>query len=1266
MKRLLRILTFLFVFVLASSVLVACVDMDENTVIGGITQERISMQVFVTSDKIRVELNSVESEVGNATVKVAAVKAYEYIEGEQQLYGLSADKLSASDESTFIGDYKLGTESVVEISRYVDGFDRLYCKYYVVHDGKVLRGPIYATQIDPVSAAVPQFDIKSKKGILGENLDYYKDLNCSYTAINLDITDFIYPNELIDEDGEEIPLAHPDDAYAFASNGKTFYFRKSKVDAYDNNVRGYYSAGAHITGIIYATNNNISEQSETFPAKMTYLPWATMAVSGQGVPPLVGLNTSNRYGFEYFVAMMEFFAERYSLNGLPNGYIANFVIGNEIDYARDYNRISEKHASLDVYMEEYSRLLRLSNLSLKKYHKDITVCMPITQSWANRGYSELDDRVSSYAPKAMVEWLNVKTKLEGDYDWGIAPHCYTYGLALSEVFYNDTINGKKPISAITGLGGGMTNDFETSGKITFSNIELIDQFLKQDKMKVNGKTRNVYLTEQGVSSFDDDEQDKNNQAGCIAAIWYKLSQLDTVKAFCYYRLFDHKNELAGHTRFGLLDINREPKPAYELYKYIDTQYSDVVSKDFLQYVRYVDTDGKEQSYANGGVKSYMDLLDVFGTNWFDGEFDWDKATPVKADIVYEYEDVVDLSQIKFDSANFLYDGTEKRIEAFNLPDGVEVSYSQPPVLTEVGTKEIIATFTKNGNVVGRRSATITVGKLSTNKTVYNFRENIYVTVDIKTENLSGGAWVGIYKKGAIPGNTDQGQISYMYFYINQRGDSFTRTYCLQEQISNKLYSVCIDCGAFNSRLNDKCVNCRGESFEEYLPSGDYVIYYFNDSGYEYVYSVEVTVLPSFKNSGTVDLSGVGFEDCTIMYDGEAHELLITGKLPNGVSVSYFNNTLTEIGKVEAIAVFSDADGVELERRYAVLTVTESDIKPLSTDKTTYTEGEDVFVKAFAPADSLPSSWWVGLYLADDAVDGDYSSVGSIYYYYVKDDNHLSGIAYDIRKQIANINRLEYFNLPAGDYKFVLFNTSGYDVEETVYFTVNELVVDMSATLELDANKYDLNAPIMATATQPEGSLITYYVGLFKSANEVSLENALYMYKVEDANHVSGESYDLLAQTAMSESSTLRAGSYKVVLFAGYGYAVKIVKQLDIQLGTDDEQPTIGTIFTDKDVYVSGESVYVTAYAPEGEGWWIGLYPVSQTDIAAVPSVRWYYAVDATHASGGTYDIMAEARTPNSPNDLPVLTEGVYKVVLFNSSGYTIESQFEFRVVSAAE
>lgn len=1264
MKRLLQILALVFVFVFAASVFAACVDMEEDTIIYDITQEKISMNVVATSDKIKVQLNSVEDEVGNATVKVVAVKAYEYIEGEKQLYGLSADKLSASDESLIIGEYKLGTEQTIEINRYVDEFDRLYCKFYVVYDGKILRGPVYATDIQPISSATPQFDIKSKKGILGEKLEYYKDLNCSYTAINLEISDFIYPNELFDEDGEEIPLAHPNDAYAFKSNGKTYYFRKSKVDSFDNTVRGYYTAGAHITGIIYARNYNISEQSETFPAKMTYLPWSTMAVSGYGAPGIVGLNTSNQYGFEYFVAMMEFFAERYTLNGLPNGFVANFVLGNEVDYARDYNRISEKHADLDVYMEEYSRLLRLSDLALKKYHKDITVCMPITQSWANRGYTELDDKVASYAPKAMIEWLNAKTKMEGDYNWGIAPHCYTYGLALSEVFYNDTINGKKPINPITGLGGGMTNDFETSGKITFSNLELIDQFLKQDKMKVNGQTRDVYLTEQGVSSLDDAEQDRNNQAGCIAAIWYKLSQLDTVKAFCYYRLFDHENELAGHTRFGLLDVNREPKPSYEVYKYIDTQYSDAVAKDYLQYVRYVDTEGNEQSYANGGVKSYMDLLDVFDTNWFDGEFDWSKATPIKADTVYEYEDVVDLSQVRFESVNFLYDGTEKRIEATNLPEGVDVTYSEDPTLTEVGAKEILATFTKNGEVVGHRYATISVGRLSTNKSVYNFRESIFVTVDIKTEGLTGSAWVGIYKKGAVPGNTDQGEISYMYCYINQTGDSLTRTYCLQEQISNKLYSVCADCGAFNSRLNDKCVKCGGETFEEYLPSGDYVIYYFTDGGYEFCYSVEITVLPSYQDSGTIDLSGVRFEDASVSYDGNKHELTVSTDLPSGVNVRYLNNTRTEVGKVEAVAIFTDASGVELERRYAVLTVTESNFKQLSTEKSTYLEGEDVLVKAFAPNNSLPSSWWVGLYLADDE---DYQSIGSIYYYYVKDDSHFSGISYDIRKQVANVGRKEYFNLPAGEYKLVLFNTSGYDVEEFIYFTVEELTVDPSATLALESDRYDLNAPITVTATQPTNAAAPYYVGLFKEANEISISNALYLYKVVDENHVSGESYNLLAQTASSENSILRAGQYKVALFASHGYAVKVVKQQQIQIGTDEEQPKAGTIYTDKDVYTVGEAIYVTAYAPEGStDWWVGLYSISQEDVSAPPSIRWYNVVDAFHVSGGAYNIMNQMSTPGSPNDCDVLTAGQYKVVLFNSVSYTIESQFVFTVENAAE
>ena len=108
MKRLIPIIMLLIVFVLAASALLACTpDMDEDTIIYDLTQEKISVSVNAESNKIKIDLSSAESDVGNAEVKVVYVKAYEYVEGENQFYGLSADKISADDETIVIGNYNL-------------------------------------------------------------------------------------------------------------------------------------------------------------------------------------------------------------------------------------------------------------------------------------------------------------------------------------------------------------------------------------------------------------------------------------------------------------------------------------------------------------------------------------------------------------------------------------------------------------------------------------------------------------------------------------------------------------------------------------------------------------------------------------------------------------------------------------------------------------------------------------------------------------------------------------------------------------------------------------------------------------------------------------------------------------------------------------------------------------------------------------------------------------------------------------------------------
>lgn len=1076
-----------------------CVD-PENPPSGD--QKAITMTISASAEKLTVKLNSSEAEVGNKTAKVIGVKAYEYFKGDN-IKGLSENVVSNIGEGTIVGDYKLGTETTLEIDRYKDNFDMIYNKYYVVLDDTILKGPIYTTEIEAQVKNNPTLDLKSKKGLLGENANYFEDLNCSYATLNFDIERLVYPNEIIDENGEAIELAHPDsDFITFDSNGKTYYFRKSVVDWFDKQVNDYYRLGAHVTAILYAAKNT---NEEIFPRKLTYYPWSTEGTV------LMGFNSSNSYGFEYYVAIIEFLSNRYTTNNFANGYIGNFVVENEIDYAKDYNRMSEKQLPLETYMEEYSRLLRLTNLAAKKYHKDITVSVPFTQAWSEPGYTiKPATAVQAYAPKAMIEWLNNKTKAEGDYDWAIAPHCYTYGLAPAEIFLQDTLNGRKV---------GMSNDYNTSTKLTFSNLEILDMYLNQPELKYNNTVRKVYLTESGVSSLNDTELDRNQQAGAIAATWYKITQLDSVVAWYYYRLYDHEAEVGASLRPGLIDVSRNTKPSYNVYKYIDTQYSNYVAKDYLKYLSYADEENKIHSVANGNVNSYMDFLNVFNTSYNFGEFNWQKATPVVADTVYEFEDKIDLRSVKFESKLYIYDGTEKTIAATGMPNGVTVEYDADPKLTEIGSKDIVATFKQGSEVVGRRKATITVSKFATNKAVYNYGEKVFVSISRENETLTKDAWVGIYRKGAVPGNVESNEISYFYYYFNRFNDKLIRTICLQETIANK---------------------------SEELPVGDYVLYYFINSGYDYKYSIDITVLPSGTNSGLVDLSNIEFNDGEVVANGTAQSLTITGDLPSGVTVEYLNNTLTDAGTSQAVAIFK-FDGLELERRYAVLSVVPADFERLTLNKTSYYEDESILVTAIAPNGSAEGTWWVGLYLTSDT---DFNTAKSIYWYYVIDACHTSGTAYNIKEQSFNSERIDLKELPKGEYKMVLFNTSGYTVEKQIVFEILEAPVsEEKGTVSVNKTQYAVGEDVLITATRPANNFKSFWVGIYLVDDVIGVDQSIYYYYVVDDTHVSGEAYNIKEQIpgdSRAEYLSLPAGKYKIVLFNTSGYTIE--EQIEIQIG----------------------------------------------------------------------------------------------------------------------
>ena len=58
----------------------------------------------------------------------------------------------------------------------------------------------------------------------------------------------------------------------------------------------------------------------------------------------------------------------------------------------------------------------------------------------------------------------------------------------------------------------------------------------------------------------------------------------------------------------------------------------------------------------------------------------------------------------------------------------------------------------------------------------------------------------------------------------------------------------------------------------------------------------------------IDMSGVVFEDKTYTYDGNVHNIYISGAIPSGVIVSYTGNSKVNVGTYEVTASFKVVNG----------------------------------------------------------------------------------------------------------------------------------------------------------------------------------------------------------------------------------------------------------------------------------------------------------------------------------------------------------------------
>ena len=439
----------------------------------------------------------------------------------------------------------------IELERYVerDGtlYDLLLSKWAIYKEG-VERDQLvsHAHQVDEIHAFqnLPAIKLTSKKGLGGiipnKYISDFSALDISSATINVCITQFMH---LTPRAGD---IAH-------TYGGRTYYMDE-----------GYLKSLLDVP-LLEAAKRNIA-----VAAIILVEPAAKCADPDLGallqhpdyergvytMPNMTTLESVNCYA-----AAFDFLAKRYCTPDNRYGRIAHWIMHNEVDGCIDWTNMGIK--PLTVFTDTYIKSMRICYNIVRQYDKQAEVLGSFTHSWtqiANVGWW-------LYTSKEIIDLLNVYSRVEGDFQWGLAYHSYSQDLTNPCVW----------------IDPNATFSMDTKF-ITFKNLEVLSKWALTKENKYKGTVkRSVWLSEAGVNSPTYSDEDFQKQAASLAFAWKKINALEGIDGLQWHNWFDHPGDGACFGLRKYLDesYKGEAKPVWEVYQKAGTNEEDEYFEQFL-------------------------------------------------------------------------------------------------------------------------------------------------------------------------------------------------------------------------------------------------------------------------------------------------------------------------------------------------------------------------------------------------------------------------------------------------------------------------------------------------------------------------------------------------------------------------------------------------------------------------------------------------------------------------------------------------------------
>ena len=441
------------------------------------------------------------------------------------------------------------TKSFIQLNTTWKNYDLKICQFEVFIEDQKLAGPSFVTEFYTSKETFDYPVATTKKGLFIFDIPDAVYLGAQHTVVNARMSRFL------------MVKPEKNNTIEFTVNNKTFYFNKKYVKDFDKQLQDLTKAGIitsitlinepydaeiwdivkHPTTCVGSDNNDLRTEFNNTNSKSL----------------ISAFNITTEESLDYYYAFVAFLADRYCRADKKYGQVVGFIVGNEVNSAGVWYSAGRK--STTEFTEEYATVLRLSWQIAVQYYSNVRVYLSFDHFW--RVSVDLYDKLSQfYKPREMLEIMNNKYLAEGNIPWNVAFHPYTQDLHDSD-FWNDVV----------------AFDNDEAWVISFKNLGVMVDFLRQEEYLYKGTTRHITLSEQG---FNSKGTDVGNiiQAMAFGIAYKAVMSYPEIDNFIYHAQRDQVEEFG--LNLGLWTCGEdgkslgEKKPIYQLYKEIDQKEPD--------------------------------------------------------------------------------------------------------------------------------------------------------------------------------------------------------------------------------------------------------------------------------------------------------------------------------------------------------------------------------------------------------------------------------------------------------------------------------------------------------------------------------------------------------------------------------------------------------------------------------------------------------------------------------------------------------------------